>query len=78
MLDIDSGVVIDSGTSAATYRVKITAPNLLPSDGSTLKTFTGGATDESETLAYGSHPDASIADAGVEIEVTAAVADQEA
>jgi len=78
VLDIDSGVVIDSGTSAATYRVKITAPNLLPSDGSTLKTFTGGATDESETLAYGSHPDASIADAGVEIEVTAAVADQEA
>jgi len=75
---IDSKVVIDSGTSPATYSVTITAPNLRHSDGSTLKTFTGGATDDSATLALASHPDASIADAGVEIDVIAAVADQEA
>ncbi len=75
---IDSKVVIDSGTSPATYSTTITAPNLKYSDGSTLKTFTGGATDETETLALMSHPDASISDAGVEIDVVTAVADQEA
>lgn len=76
-LTIDSGIEIDPGTSNEHFKIIIRTPNLRPSDGSTLKTFAAGATDESETLAYRAYPDASINDASVEVEVIAAVADAE-
>lgn len=76
---IDSGVEIDPGTSNETYKVTISTPNLRPSDGSTVnKTFPGGATDASETQGLKAHPDSSIGNASVRVDIIAAVPDPEA
>lgn len=78
VVTIDSRTLIDSGNSALTNKMIISAPNLRPSDGSTLKSFPGGAADSSETQAYRAHPDSSIGDASVRVTMVNTVSNYEA